>query len=1052
MRPGVVIERFEDEFSAPRKSGMLEGDVLLRWSRREASGELESPFDLYLVTVDQLVRGPVKFEGLRGTESHVWTVTNQWWGSDMRPNFSGTTLAEYLEGQELVKKGELREAVKRWRSGAAGARESGPPWLESWFLAKAAELMAKKQQWKEADDLYREAIGGAAPAGPAVAAQLLTEWANTETQRSQWDRAATHFLEAAGEGRKAGKENLAGDALVNLGLMERGRGELSKSEEYYRQGLEIRERLEPGSIHVGELLIDMGITCYDRGDLAKAENHYRGALEIWEKQAPNSNGLAYLLDDIAEVALARGDVERAEDYYRKSLAIEEHVDPGTIAHATILSDLAKAVVQRGDTREAEELLRRSLEIKLKIAPGSPEEAETRQGLGDLALLRDDWAGAETIYLETLALREKLVPKGLPTAETLNSMGNVALHRGDVEEAESYFRRALAIREELSPGSARHAESLAAMAGIMRRKQQLDAAGKFYVQALNALESQTARLGGSNDARAGFRARHQNFYRDYAELLLMQHRDALALEVVERGRARTLMETLAAAHVDIRNGVDPALLEMERSLASDIRAKSERRAGLLTDQHADEQITAIEKDISRLTQEYQNVEGQIRAGSPAFVALTQPEPLSAKAIQRELLDPGTLLLEYFLADNRSYVFAVTPDSLQAYELPNRAEIRKQTQRVYDLLTERNRPRKGESEQQRAERWSSAEKQYKTAAALLSRTLLAPVASQIKDKRLVMVGDGILNYLSLAALPEPGAAGKADAPLAVSHEIISLPSASILAVLRQQSKDRKPAPRAVAVLADPVFDKNDRRVGARASKVAAASPAHSSRMETVVGLLSASPSSDLLARSADDLGLRRNGQLALTRLRYTRLEADAIRAVSPATQVLEALDFKANRAIASSPELANYRIVHFATHGLLNSTHPELSGLVLSLVDQKGQPQDGFLTLQDIYNMNLPAELVVLSACETGLGKEISGEGLVGLTRGFMYAGASRVVASLWKVSDVATAQLMAEFYRAMEKDGMAPAAALRAAQVKMWKQKRWSSPYYWAAFQIQGEWR
>jgi CHAT domain-containing protein len=155
---------------------------------------------------------------------------------------------------------------------------------------------------------------------------------------------------------------------------------------------------------------------------------------------------------------------------------------------------------------------------------------------------------------------------------------------------------------------------------------------------------------------------------------------------------------------------------------------------------------------------------------------------------------------------------------------------------------------------------------------------------------------------------------------------------------------------------------------------------------------------------------------------------------------------------SPELSQYRIVHFATHGLLNSEHPELSGLVFSLVDKNGKPQDGFLQLQDIYNLNLPADLVVLSACETALGKEINGEGLIGLTRGFMYAGASRVVASLWKVSDVATARLMAYFYSAMEKDGLPPAAALRAAQIQMWKQKRWSAPYYWAGFQIQGEWK
>jgi CHAT domain-containing protein len=192
--------------------------------------------------------------------------------------------------------------------------------------------------------------------------------------------------------------------------------------------------------------------------------------------------------------------------------------------------------------------------------------------------------------------------------------------------------------------------------------------------------------------------------------------------------------------------------------------------------------------------------------------------------------------------------------------------------------------------------------------------------------------------------------------------------------------------------------------------------------------------------------------LPRLVFSRQEANAIMAVTDHDKGMEALDFQANRDLALSKELGQYRIVHFATHGLLDNEHPELSGLVLSLVDSDGRPQNGFLELQDVYNMNLPVELVVLSACETGLGKEINGEGLVGLTRGFMYAGAPRVVASLWKVDDVATANLMGRFYKAMLKDGIRPAAALRQAQLEMWKDKRWTEPYNWAAFTIQGEWR
>jgi CHAT domain-containing protein len=252
-----------------------------------------------------------------------------------------------------------------------------------------------------------------------------------------------------------------------------------------------------------------------------------------------------------------------------------------------------------------------------------------------------------------------------------------------------------------------------------------------------------------------------------------------------------------------------------------------------------------------------------------------------------------------------------------------------------------------------------------------------------------------------------------------------------VLRRELAGRRPAPKAVAVLADPVFSADDAR----------AKPANSDH-KVQVGVEMPSD----LTRA---IGNVRGG---LTRLLMTRDEAEAVFSITPRNTRLEALDFRANRTTSTSDELGQYRIVHFATHGLLNSEHPELSGLVLSLVDEQGRPQDGFLRLHEIFNLRLQAELVVLSACQTGLGKEIRGEGLVGLTRGFMYAGAARVMASLWQVNDAATAELMKRFYRRMLQRGMRPAAALRAAQIEMWRRPQWESPYYWGAFVLQGEWK
>jgi CHAT domain-containing protein len=273
-----------------------------------------------------------------------------------------------------------------------------------------------------------------------------------------------------------------------------------------------------------------------------------------------------------------------------------------------------------------------------------------------------------------------------------------------------------------------------------------------------------------------------------------------------------------------------------------------------------------------------------------------------------------------------------------------------------------------------------------------------------------------------------------PLLVEHEIVNLPSASTLGVLRKELNDRKIAPKAIAVLAAPVFSKDDPRLKSSSGQVS------STQLEK----------SNLNRRALERSATTAN--VTFKRLPFSRQEAEQILALVPAAQRMQALDFAANRAIATSPQLQDYRIVHFATHGILNSQQPQLSGVVLSLLDEKGVYQNGFLQLLDIFNLKLPAELVVLSACETGLGEQVRGEGLVGLTRGFMYVGSSRVLVSLWSVDDKATSELMAKFYQKMLQGGVNPAAALRAAQLEMWQQKQWQAPYYWAAFTLQGEWR
>jgi CHAT domain-containing protein len=337
------------------------------------------------------------------------------------------------------------------------------------------------------------------------------------------------------------------------------------------------------------------------------------------------------------------------------------------------------------------------------------------------------------------------------------------------------------------------------------------------------------------------------------------------------------------------------------------------------------------------------------------------------------------------------------------------------------------------------------------------LLAPVASELGRKRLVIVSQGLLQYIPFAALPDPASnrqtvpnrstinkkqrATARYQPLIVRHEIVQLPSASVMEILRSETTNREAVEGVVAVLGDPVFQKEDPRVRLDERKSGNAehpTAAHSN---------DAAQAGPDVNRSTQESGVQ-----TLERLPFTRREAEAIIALAPEGKTLKALDFDASRATVTSDEIARYRIVHFATHGFLNSAHPELSGIVLSLVDKRGQPQNGFLRLHEVYNLKLRADLVVLSGCRTALGTDVRGEGLIGLTRAFMYAGARRVAVSLWTVSDEATAELMRRFYQGMFEKGLRPPAALQAAQAAMSRSELWSAPYYWAGFILQGEWR
>src|SRR5579859_1129915 len=957
-------------------------------------------------------------------------------------------------GAVSERRGDLDKAESYYRQALEISQRLSPENLGMAGALNGLGTIAMRQEnLDKAERYFRQALDirrRLAPGSHVVAFSWIT-LARLAGQREDLATAEEYFLQALKTEDKLSSVDLA-DIFTGLGTIAMERSDLAKAERYFRQALEIRQKVEPDSLAVAGDLGNLAWVLSARGELFKAEECLRSALDVRQRLAPGSLMVAASMGALGGLAYTRSDLSAAEEYFHKALDIREKLAPGSGDLAISLSWLGTTSLDRDDLARAEAYFHQALEIREKLAPSALGVAWTLGGLGKVASKRGDLDTAQAYFLQALAIQSKLVPGSLSEAGTLHSLGDLASNRHNFAEAEQYYRRALTIQEKQVPGTRIHAWGLFALGGALREEQKLDSATELFAQGIDAVESQSARLGGTQEVRSGFRAVYEDNYKGYIDLLIHQKRPELAFYVLESSRARTLLEQLATAHVDIHHGGEPVLLQRERSLRELMAAQSSRHIRLLNGRHTDEQLDALDKQLEELQQQYDEVEEEIRFTSPAYAALTQPQLLSIKEVQQQLLDQNTILLEYSLGEARSYVWVVRATSFDVYELPSRSVIEKTARGVYGLLTERNRIIEKETESQRQKRLVQAEVEYTRAAAELSRMVLGPVAALLENKRLLVVADGALQTIPFAALPTPAPVcvghslsevrAGASVPLVIDHEIVDLPSASVLAELRRQERNRQEPPKAVAVLADPVFDEKDERVASAMGRT-------HDRGKQIVAL----PSLNKELTQAVGQPTRSFDRGAyLRRLLWTHWEANAILRVTPAGQGMEALGFQASRVTAMSPALAQYRIVHFATHGLLDSEHPERSGLVLSMVNERGEAQNGFLDLEDIYNLNLPADLVVLSACDTGLGQDVRGEGLIGLTRGFMYAGASRVVASLWSVDDEVTAELMARFYTAMERDKMSPAAALRAAQVQVSKDERWNSPYYWAGFQLQGEWK
>ena len=921
---------------------------------------------------------------------------------------------------------KYKEALELWQSNKGTGSES----------QVALTLNAIGENYRELDDTnkaldyYTQALPIFRTAGDhAGEAATLNNLSDAYLGLGQHQEALELGNQALTAMRKIGDRR--GEAVVfnTLGMVHSTLGDNRKALDYHNQSLAILKGLDDGQLeavtlgNIGEMYIDLG-------EYQKALEYCNKAL-LGDRAVGNVSNEAVALSNIGFIYGSLGDSQQEVVYYAQALELQERTGKRA-GQAITLNNIAHVYSKLGDKKKALEFYERSLTLR-RASNDRRGEAATLSNIGSIQQDLGDYKKAVDYYNQSLTIID-IIGNPLQRAITLNNIGSVYRKSGDSQNALNYIKQAYTILHDTGHKN-EEAQALFNMARIERDRNNLVEAREYIEKSLATVEELRTSVA-SQKLRASFFASVRRYQEFNINLLMRLHRqrpsegfDIAALEASENARARSLLEMLKEARAEIRQGVDPSLLDRERQLRETIADKAERQTRSTMGKQSEEQRTAAEKELAALTTEFEQVQAQIRNTSPRYAALTEPVPLGLKSIREQVLDDDTLLLEYALGDDKSFLWAATPTSIKSFELPPRSQIEPVARRIYETLTARNQSSANESPQRRQQRLDQADAEFAKAAAALGETLLGPVASELKNRRLVIVTEGMLQYVPFGALPSP----KGPFPLIAEHEIVSLPSASVLAVLRQESAGRKTPVKTVAVMADPVFSVDDSRFAARGPKEVAASEQSSTLAD--------------VKRAAAESGV-----VSLERLRFSRMEAEAISSLAPDNLKLKALDFAANRAAAMNAELGQYRIVHFATHALIDNEHPELSGVVLSLVDEQGRPQNGFLRLYDIYNLKLGADLVVLSACQTALGQEIKGEGIVGLTRGFMYAGAPRVVASLWRIDDRATAELMKRFYAGMLREKLRPAAALREAQVSMLKEKRWQSPYYWSAFTLQGEWK
>jgi CHAT domain-containing protein len=748
--------------------------------------------------------------------------------------------------------------------------------------------------------------------------------------------------------------------------------------------------LSQNNFGVAQVHAALGVFATITGQFETAQCNYRIAKPLFH-EIGDKDDEASVLNGLGYVNRATGDWQKSLEYYMSAKATFAGMQDFLGEHESI-NGMGKALAA---TKNYPRLLPLYL-LDLRLGRRANNPVVVASAFANIASAYEaeqGYAQAERFYrrsLEAYRAADHIGGEG----ETLIRLGRLQANQKQYQQAIASLEQAKLLKERMGQIE-ETAEIQYELGAIYRRLNRLQDSQLAIEKTIDIIENQRISIS-HFDTRASYFASVHRYYALYIQVLMLLHQQEprlgfaeKAFEASERSKVRSLLDLLTTSDQDAP--CDELLRrQLEAADSTDFRTVD------------------------------------LKEETPSVApTLTLPD------VQAEIADEDTVLLEYALGDEKSHVWMVDQHTITSYELPKSAQIKELVEAFRKALAPPHL-RSGESAADYQARVHKLGRAHRLHAQRLSRLLLGPVPLSAA-KRILIVPDESLQYVPFAALPLPSPGAGKDL-LVNKFEVDILPSASVLGILRKATAKRAPPTATAAIFADPVFEPDDERV-----------PTHRSGNTRSYQDRPAS-----LSRALRDIG----GSQYIARLPASRDEANAIASVlrsGDPQDVKVALDFDASRAHVLTDGLSRFRLLHFATHGIVDARQPEMSGLILSLVDKRGRKQDGYLRLGDIYKLKLSADLVVLSSCDSALGKDLESEGIIGLPRGFLYAGAKSVIASLWKVNDDATAALMSRLYARIKK-GESPGSALRSAQLEMVRDEQWSEPYYWAAFALQGDYK